>query len=106
MYEQQVLQPRLQAVHRVRGLGGGQKGALLEMGDKLLFILVYVRVYPLLFLQGMLFGLAESKACTWVKVLLPGLDSALEQNDVRPKRARVRSVDGTMKELPELKELG
>jgi DDE superfamily endonuclease/Helix-turn-helix of DDE superfamily endonuclease len=106
MYEQQVLEPRLQAVHRVRGLGGGQKGALPEMEDKLLFILVYVRIYPLLFLQGMLFGMAESKACTWVKVLVPVLDAALEQQHVRPKRARGRSLEEIIEEFPELKELG
>lgn len=105
-YMRQVIQPRVEAAHRVRRLGGGQKGALIEMGDKLLFILVYVRMYPLLFLQGMLFGMAESKACTWVKVLLPVLDAALEQNHVRPKRARGRSVEEIIKEFPELKELG
>ncbi len=83
-YEQQVIQPRLNRASRVRGVGGGQKGALKEVADKLLFILVYVRVYPLLFLQGMLFGISEGKACTWVKVLLPALDAALEQKHVRP----------------------
>lgn len=105
-YSRQVIQPRVEAAHRVRGLGGGQKGSLVEMGDKLLFILVYVRLYPLLFLQGLLFGMAESKACTWVKVLLPVLDSALEQKHVRPKRGRGRSVEEIIKEFPELKALG
>lgn len=63
-YHHQVIQPRLLAPERVRGLGGGQKGALKEVGDKLLFILVYTRVYPLLLVQGMFFGMSESKACT------------------------------------------
>lgn len=106
VYEQQVIQPRVSAPTRVRRLGGGQKGALVEMGDKLLFILVYVRVYPLLFMQGMLFGISEGKACLWVKVLLPVLDAALEQQHVRPQRARGRSVEEIIKEFPELKELG
>jgi hypothetical protein len=105
-YEQQVIQPRLNRASRVRGVGGGQKGALKEVADKLLFILVYVRVYPLLFLQGMLFGISEGKACTWVKVLLPALDAALEQKHVRPQRARGRSLEEIIKEYPELKELG
>lgn len=105
-YERQVIEPRVTAPHRVRGLGGGQKGALPTGEDKLLFILVYVRVYPLLFLQGMLFGMAESKACSWVKVLLPVLDAALEQQHVRPKRARGRSLEEIIEEFPELKELG
>ena len=62
-YEQQIIQPRVSAPKRVRAGGGGQKGALPEIADKLLFILVYTRIYPLLFIQGMLFELAESKAC-------------------------------------------
>src|SRR5712664_651790 len=105
-YHQQVIQPRLTAPDRVRAAGGGQKGALKEVADKLLFILVYARVYPLLFVQGMFFGMAESKACTWVKVLLPVLDAALEQNHVRPKRAKGRTLEEIIKEFPELKELG
>lgn len=105
-YEKPVIQPRVNAPTRVRGLGGGQKGALGKRGDKLLFILVYVRMYLLLFLQGMLFGMAESKACKWVKVLLPVLDEALEQKHVRPKRARGRSLEEIIKEFPELKEMG
>lgn len=47
------------------------------MADKLLFILIYTRVYPLLIVQGMFFGMAESKACKWVGLLLPILDAAL-----------------------------
>lgn len=105
-YQQQVIQPRLLSPTRVRGLGGGQKGALKEVDDKLLFILVYARVYPLLFVQGMFFGMAESKACTWVKVLLPVLSEALEQNHVRPKRAKGRTLEEIIEEFPELKELG
>lgn len=106
VYEQQVIQPRFVQPTRVRGVGGGRKGVLPEGADKLLFILVYVRVYPLLFVQGMLFGMAESNACTWVKVLLPVLSEALDQNQVRPKRARGRSLEEIIKEFPELKVLG
>ena len=83
-YSQQVIQPRVNALGRQRAAGGGQKVALPEMVDKLLFILVYTRIYPLLFVQGLFFGMAESKACTWVGVLLPVLDAALGQNHVRP----------------------
>jgi hypothetical protein len=105
-YEQMVIQPRVTAPGRVRAAGGGQKGALPEVADKLLFILVYTRIYPLLFIQGMFFGIAESKACTWVKVLLPVLDAALGRMWLRPKRATGRSLEEIIKEYPELKELG
>lgn len=105
-YQHQVIQPRLQAPTRVRGLGGGQKGTLKEVADKFLFILVYSRVYPLLFVQGMFVGMVESKACTWVKILLPVLDAALEQNHVRPKRAKGRTLEEIIEAFPELKEMG
>lgn len=105
-YQQQVIQPRLTSPTRVRGLGGGQKGALPEVADKLLFILVYVRVYPLLFVHGMVFGMAESKACTWVKVLLPVLSEALDHHQVRPKRAHGRTLEEIIEGFPELTEMG
>jgi hypothetical protein len=105
-YHQQVIEPRVSAPPRVRGLGGGQKGALPEVGDKLLFILMYSRLYPLLFVQGLFFGMAESKACKWVGILLPVLDAALGRSHVRPKRATGRSLEEIIKEFPELKELG
>ena len=33
-YDLLVIQPRVTATHRVRALGGGQKGALPEVADK------------------------------------------------------------------------
>jgi hypothetical protein len=105
-YDQQVIQPRLINPGRQRAAGGGQKGALPEVTDKLLFILVDTRIYPLLFIQGMFFGLAESKACKWVGILLPVLDAAMGEMHVRPKRAKGRSLEAIMEDFPELKELG
>jgi hypothetical protein len=104
--DQLVIQPRVKAPDRQRAAGGGQKGALPEVADKLLFILVYTRIYPLLFIQGMFFGMAESKACQWVGILLPVLDAALGQSHMRPKRAKGRSLEEIIKEFPELQELG
>jgi hypothetical protein len=96
----------VKAPGRKRAAGGGQKGAMPEVADKLLFILMYTRIYPLLFVQGLFFGMAESKACTWVGVLLPVLDAAMGEIHVRPKRATGRSLEEIIQEFPELKELG
>src|SRR5437868_4692662 len=104
-YHQQVIEPRVTAPHRVRGLGGGQKGALPEVGDKLLFILMSTRLYPLLIVQGMFFGMAESKACKWVGILLPIVDAALGRSHLRPKRAQGRSLVEIIKEFPERKRI-
>jgi DDE superfamily endonuclease len=105
-YHQQVIQPRVTAKHRMRALGGGQKGALPEVADKLFFILLYSRIYPLLIVQGLFFGRAESKACKWVGLLLPVLDASLGSAHVRPKRAQGRSLEEIIEAFPELQELG
>jgi len=105
-YDQQVIQPRVKDPGRQRAAGGGQKGAMPEIADKLLFILVYTKIYPLLIVQGMFFGIAESKACTWVGTLLPVLDAVMGEIHVRPKRATGRSLEEIIEEFPELKELG
>jgi hypothetical protein len=105
-YQLLVINPRLQAKGRIRIIGGGQKGALPDIADKLLFILVYTRIYPLLVMQGILFGMAESKACKWTGTLLPVLDASLSSSHVRPKRAKGRSLEEIIEEFPELVELG
>ena len=63
---------------------------------------MYTRIYPLLIIQGMFFGLAESKACKWVGLLLPVLDAALGQSHLRPTRARGRSLEEIIEEFPEI----
>ena len=105
-YDQLVIQPRVTATHRVRAVGGGQKGALPEVADKVFFILLYTRIYPLLIVQGMFFGIAESKACRWVGILLPILDASLGAAHVRPRRAKGRSLEEIIEAFPELQELG
>jgi hypothetical protein len=105
-YSIMILRPRITATGRKRKPGAGQKGALPEGADKLLFILSYPRIYPLLIMQGILFGMAESKACKWVGILLPVLDAALGSAHVRPMRARGRSREEVLRDFPELKEFG
>jgi hypothetical protein len=105
-YDIMVVQPRLQSKGRIRVAGGGRTGTIPTHADKLLFILMYTRVYPLLILHGLFYGMAESRACTWVGTLLPVLDAALGSAHVRPKRAKGRSLEEIIEEFPELVELG
>lgn len=92
---------------RKRKIGGGRHATLLSLEDKLLFILVYVRMYPLLFMQGVLFGIGEQNACIWVHRLLPLLDQALGFTHKRPARKhRGRNLEELLRDFPELKELG
>jgi len=90
---------------RKRAYGAGRPSHLLTLEDKLLFILTYIRVYPLLFLQGLIFNLSESNACFWVHELLPLLDEALGYAHKRPARGG-RNLEEIIAEFPELLNLG
>ncbi len=47
---------------RQRSAGGGRRGLLHRPEDKLLFILVYLKAYPLQAVLGELFGLSQPQA--------------------------------------------
>lgn len=91
---------------RKRAHGAGRPSHITTLEDKLVFILVYVRQYPLLFLQGLLFNLSESNACFWVHTLLPLLDTALGYAHKKPVRPRGRNLEELIRDFPELVELG
>jgi hypothetical protein len=55
--------------------------------DRLLFILVYLKTYPLQVVQGRLFGLSQSKAHQWIHVLLVVLRATLRTLGDAPTRS-------------------
>src|SRR5437867_5623721 len=55
--------------------------------DRLLFILVYLKTYPLQVVQGRLFGMGQSKAHQWIHVLFPVLLAALRALGDAPARS-------------------
>jgi hypothetical protein len=71
---------------RKRHSGGGRHGRLLSAEQKLLFILVYQKAYPLQVVLGELFGMSQSGANQWVHRLLPVLRKALAALGVMPER--------------------
>ena len=71
---------------RKRPLGGGRDGMLTTTEQKLLFILVYQKTYPLQVIQGELFGMGQSSANEWIHRLLPVLRDALSAMGVMPER--------------------
>jgi DDE superfamily endonuclease len=71
---------------RQRRPGGGRKAVLLRPEDKLLFILVYQKAYPLQELLGSLFDLSQSRVNRWVHRLLPILVQALDRLGLLPER--------------------
>jgi len=89
---------------RKRAFGGGNQPRLKTTQDKLLFILMYTRLYPLQLVIGMWFDIDESVANRWVHRLTPLLDEALGYEHVLPKRARGRSLEEIISEFPDLKQ--
>jgi len=71
---------------RQRQMGGGRKGALHDWEQKLLFVLVYVKAYPLQVLHGITFNLSQSQTNYWLHHLLPVLKRALDNLGVMPER--------------------
>jgi hypothetical protein len=71
---------------RKRQAGGGRKGVLEETEQRLLFILVYQKTYPLQTLLGEVFELSQPRVNEWVHRLLPILKVALDEVGVLPER--------------------
>src|SRR4051812_17426457 len=71
---------------RRRAAGGGRKAVVRRPEDKLLFILAYVKAYPLQAVMARLFGLSQPSVNHWIHRLLPVLRAALDKLGVRPER--------------------
>src|SRR5947207_7615640 len=71
---------------RKRFPGGGRTGALHEPEQKLLFLLVYLKTYPLQVVMAELFGLSQSRVNYWLGRWLPVLRDALDDLGVLPER--------------------
>jgi DDE superfamily endonuclease len=71
---------------RRRTIGGGRKGLLHHPEDKLVFILVYLKTYPLQAVMAELFDLSQPQVNYWIHRLLPALREALEERGDRPAR--------------------
>jgi len=71
---------------RLRGRGGGRKGGFRGSADRLVFILVYFRLYPIQAVQGLLFGMSQPQANEWVHRLTPFLNAALGHQQQLPAR--------------------
>src|SRR5947199_4953747 len=87
--EYQQLYPATQTAEgqpRQRAVGGGCKGRLERPEDKLLFLLVYLKTYPLQAVMGELFDLSTPQVNYWIHRLLPALRSALDDLGVLPER--------------------
>ena len=71
---------------RQRRAGGGVKEKLRSDEDKLLFILVYQKTYPLQVMHGLQFELSQPQTNAWIQCLLPILRESLSEMGKTPER--------------------
>lgn len=71
---------------RQRFPGGGRTGVLHAPEQKLLFLLVYLKTYPLQVVMAELFNLSQPQVNYWLRRLLPVLRDALDELGVLPER--------------------
>ncbi len=72
--------------NRQRQPGGGRKPALHTTADKLLFILHYLKTYPLQEILAFEFGMTQGQACYWIQTLSEVLKRALTFMGHLPER--------------------
>ena len=77
---------RIEGKERKRKYGGGRHANLDKIEDKLLFILFYMKLYPLQAVIGFLFGISQAQANVWIHILSEVLKTALADLGQLPER--------------------
>lgn len=82
-----VQQEYIDREDRQRQYGGGRpEETLMTIEDKLLFILYYVKAYPLQEILAFEFGMTQSTANVWIHILSHVLKKALDDDGHLPER--------------------
>lgn len=75
---------------RQRRPGGGRKAKLNTMEDRLLFVLFYLKTYPIQEVQAFMFGMSQGPANEWIHRLAKVLRMALDDLSCLPEREGIR----------------
>ncbi|MCA1640308.1 MAG: transposase [Acidobacteria bacterium] len=78
--------PKASKKKKQRAKGGGRRGNLSSINEKLLFILVYQKTAPLQVAHGLQFGLSQGRVNYWAHRLLPVLQMSLSKMGMKPVR--------------------
>lgn len=89
---------------RHRAIGGGRKGVLIGVAEKLFFILFYLKIYPTCDLASFIFGVDRSRICRWAERFIPILEKALGRACVLPAR-KTRTIEELFQKCPEIKDI-
>lgn len=85
-WERYTQQHGLPPETRQRDYGGGRKARLATFEEKLLFILVYFKTYPLQEVLAFHFDMSQGQACQWIQILAEVLRLALSELGQLPER--------------------
>lgn len=88
----------------VRAIGGGRKGFLRTMEEKLFFILFYYKCYPTYDVLSVIYDCDRSNACRRQFELSKVLEKTLGKKLVLPKR-QMRKIEEFFQAFPEAKEV-
>lgn len=86
-------QQRKEKQKRQRRVGGGRKPTLRTMAQRLLFILFYLKTYPLQEVQAFMFNMSQGQANEWIHRLAVILKAALADLHQLPERAGERLAE-------------
>lgn len=81
---------------RQRRAGAGPKETLQTDEDKLLFILIYQKTYPIQTMLGLQFEISQPQANYWIHLLLPILRQTLAEMGVAPERNPAAVADSPL----------
>ena len=71
---------------RQRKVGGGRSSELSKAEERLLFVLIYHKSYPLQEMMALLFKMSQGRVNYWIHRLLPVLKDALNEMGLLPER--------------------
>ena len=95
---------RLRSKAKKRHFGGGAKGKLVTMEDKLFFTLVYMKTYPTFDFLGFVFDMHRSRAHRNIVKLSKSLEKTLGRKIVLPEK-QIRNLDEFLEKFPEAKDI-
>jgi hypothetical protein len=103
---------------RRRQPGGGRKGALKTIEQKLFFILLYYKAYPTQDVMGLLFGITQGQVSAWVQRLTSVVGQLMELHKPVRQACQLRElleaepalreviIDGTERRVPRPQHAG
>lgn len=103
-FEKELFVIQKQRKNRERKPGGGQKGHLKTVADKLFFILFYAKTYPTFDVLAFWSNKSRGRSCEAVHLYFRVLRKALGREIVLPER-KIRTVEEFLEKFPEAKDV-